>query len=180
MDFEAALTEADRVVVSAILSSAEKVKQSISSLSQSHGRADFILAISQKGGFPIKTQEYGRVENFERNLVYSHLNIEAIAASTDFISSSEKDNSPDHIGAVAFGKWIISVRGFTNPKMNTATALGIGFGADLISFLEAEKLAHNPSVNCISEYMENEDAFTKPFFKDNSTSEDPLLPSQDI
>lgn len=181
ISFVDALTEEDKVRVSAILNAADKINKSISSISLSHGRADFVLAISQIGDFPIKTQEFGQVENFERARVYSHLNIETIATNPGLVSSSEKDPSPDHIGAVVFGKWILSVSGFSNPNMNAATAVGIAFGAGLINYQEAEKLVHNPSINCVSEYMENEDAFTDPFWgHTKANSRETLLPHQDI
>ena len=178
--FETAIPEADRPEVSKILKAAETIIKSLRTLS-STSQAGFVLAITQRGNLPVMTQKYGQqIEDPDHALVYAHLNIQTVVANPNFISSSEVNPSPDHIGAVAFDKWILSVRGFRNPQMNAAVAIGIAFGAGLINYQKAEELARNPHTNCINAYMENEEALTGPFLSERSTSRDPLLPPQDI
>lgn len=67
-------------------------------------------------------------------------------------------------GAVAFGEWIISTSAFKNAKMDAATTIAIATGAGLIGVDEAEKLASNPKINCVTEFMPNEDKFLEPIY----------------
>lgn len=166
----AIVTEEDGHKTTDIVEAAWKIHRSVRVLSESRGHADFVLAITKKDGLPIKTTQIGNVEKLEHSLVMANLNASVLIANPNAISSNEVLHSPEGVGAISVEDWIISIHGFENPKMNQAVALGIAFGAKLITYEVAEHLAHDPRINCVVEYMEHEDALTGPFFNDIPTS----------
>lgn len=153
--FNKTTESADRQTADSIINVAGVINKVLSSLSENNGTAGFALSISKRGTYPVKSVEIGQIKNPDNSKLLANLNTATLRNHPEAISSGE--------GAISVKDWVISVYGFDKLKMNTAVALGIAFGANLITYQEAENMARDPRINCVSEYMEHEEVITEPF-----------------
>lgn len=172
LDFDKAYSKESGSKVIQIIHAAEAVSKSLKSSPDNHGKSSFLLVITKKGNLPVKNLVIGdanEIHDFEDSLVKVNVNANVLKAnpnakfSSEIFCRSTETGDRRGIGALSVGEWIVSVYGFENTKMNAATLLGISFGSKLISYDEAEALAHDPRINCVSEYMTHEDLLTAPF-----------------
>jgi len=163
-----------------IVEVARTVVPAVCNLQENQGKSGVVIALTKREiGFPILTVQIGEVN--DPDLSYGNDGIRGkytdfadrkalvLQFNKDYIASSQnlslpierrmKSNSGIEIpgGAIAVRDWIISVSAFKNPNMDTATAIAIATGAGLMKITEAEKMAHDSRVNCIEEFMKNED-----------------------
>lgn len=90
-------------------------------------------------------------------------------------SKNINDKGEQDVNTISVNDLDINV--YNAGKMDAPIAIGIAFGIGAIGYDEAEKLAHK--YGCVSEYVENENTITDPFFKKEVTTlENHLLPPQ--
>lgn len=161
-----------------IIETAQKIGPRVCALPENSGNKGFMIGITKnEPNFPVLTVQIGGVnkKDFEygkdgKRLKYvEFVNKKAQVIQMNpgigLISSGENKKLPEKWriksskgveipdGAIVFGEYIIITSAFKNAKMDTAVSLAMATGAGLITRDGAEKLAHDPRVACVKEYM---------------------------
>jgi hypothetical protein len=159
---------------------AQKIGPRVCKLPGNEGTQGFMIGITKnEPNSPILTVQIGDVEIADplygkdgkrgKYPEFVAKKAKVIQMNPSFISSGENKKLPDKWkekssqgvempdGAIAVGrnnKYIISTSAFKNAKMDAAVSLAMAAGAGLVSFDQAEQLAHDPRMGCSKEYMD--------------------------
>lgn len=180
LDFYKYATPSEIQIAQRIEDVAKKIVPAMCDLEENQGKDGVVIAITKRSiGFPILTLQVGNVTDPDpkyrkdgklgKYSDFADRKAFLLQIHREFIASSQNATLPedrkmrsqnwDEIpgGAIAVGEWIISISAFKNPKMDTVTSIAIAVGARLLGIDEAEAMAHNPRVDCVDEFMKNED-----------------------